>query len=360
MRRGGAVPLFPLLLLAGCAAGELPVAVVDNAEYSVATGMRFLGRGEYGLALAEFERARGLNEKLVAAYLGIALTKAHLGDAAGAMLALSEARRRDGAAVHAAAIRVLTVLQPPEWLKEAEREFEAGRGRSARDPELLLAMGRAYKAAFAFDRAAALLRQVLALNRGQEEEAVEEVWALEKIQRAAPASETAKRVALKGQVTRGELAALLVEEVGWLTLPEASRRPPEPTMAYPFAVDLEDAPRREAVETLLKRPVRGLGLFPDQTFAPDQAVTRDVFAVILEDSLLRVKGDDLRAAALHAGVSPFSDLPVDHFAFSAALILTRGGILEGRSDGSFGPGESVTGPDALVALRRLREVLLAP
>jgi hypothetical protein len=51
---------------------------------------------------------------------------------------------------------------------------------------------------------------------------------------------------------------------------------------------------------------------------------------------------------------------VDHFAFSAALILTRGGILEGRSDGSFGPRESVAGPDALVALRRLREVLLAP
>ncbi len=360
MRRSGSLPLLPLLLLAGCAAGELPVAVVDNPEYSVATGMRLLRRGEYGPALAEFERARAQSEKLVPPYLGVALAKAHLGDYGGAMAALNEARRRDGATVHAAAIRVLTLLRPPGWLEEAEREFEAGRGKSARDPKLLLAMGRAYKEAFAFDRAAALLRQVLALNRGQEEEALEEVWALEMIQRAAPASETAKRVALKGEVTRGELAALLVEEVGLLTLPEITRRPPEPAMAYPFAADLEDSPHRAAVEALLQRPLRGLRLFPDQTFAPGQPVSRDVFAVILEDILLRVKGDDLRAAALPVGVSPFSDLPADHFAFSAALLLTRGGILGARPDGSFGPRESVPGPDALVALRRLREVLRAP
>ncbi|MCI0370320.1 MAG: tetratricopeptide repeat protein [candidate division NC10 bacterium] len=360
MRRSRPLPLLPLLLLTGCASGELPVAVVDNPEYSVATGMRFLERGQYGPALAEFERARVLNEKLVTPYLGIALTKAHVGDAASAMAALDEARQRDGAAVHAAAIRVLALLRPPRWLEDAEREFEAGRGRSARDPELLLAMGRAYKAALAFDKATALLRQVLALNRGRAEEAVEEVLALEKIQRAEPASETAKRVALKAEVTRGELAALLVEEVGWPTLPEVVRRPPEPAMAYPFAADLEESPHRGAVEALLTRPVRGLRLFPDQTFAPDQPVTRDVFAVILEDILLRVKGDNLRAAVLPASVSPFTDLPAGHFAFSAALLLTRGGILEGRSDGSFGPRESVPGPDALVALRRLREVLQAP
>ncbi|MBI2081512.1 MAG: hypothetical protein HYT86_07310, partial [candidate division NC10 bacterium] len=296
----------------------------------------------------------------VPAYLGIALAKAHLGDAGGALAALGEARQRNGVPVHAAAIEVLTLLRPPNWVEQAEREFEAGRSKSARDPELLLAMGRAYKAAFAFDRAAALLRQALALDRGEQEEAVEEIRALEMIQRAAPVSETAKRVALKGQVTRGELAALLVEEVGWLTLPEVARRPPEPAMAYPFAADLEDSPYRGAVEGLLTRPLRGLRLFPDQTFAPDQPVFREEFAVILEDLLLRVKGDDLRAAALAGNASPFPDLPAHHFAFSAALLLTRGGILERRPDGSFGSRESVAGPEALVALRRLREVLQAP
>lgn len=360
MRRADGLSLVSLLLLAGCAAGELPVAVVDNPEYSIATGMRFLRRGQYGPALAEFERARALNEALAPAYLGLALAKAHLGDGDGARGALDEARRRDGVAVHAAAIQVLTLLQPPGWLAEAEREFEAGRGRAARDPELLFVMGRAYKAAFAFENAAALLRQVLALNRGQEEEAVEEVVALEMIQRAAPASEIARRVALKGQVTRGELAALLVEEVRWLALPEVARGTAEPAMAYPFAADLEDSPHRGAVEALLKRPLRGLRLFPDQTFAPDQVVSRDVFAIILEDVLLRVKGDDLRASALPAGFSPFGDLPADHFAFSAALLLTRGGILEGRPAERFAPREMVSGPEALLALRRLREVLQAP
>jgi tetratricopeptide (TPR) repeat protein len=360
MKRAVPPACLAVLLVAACVAAPLPVAVVDNPEYSVATGMRLLDRGQYGAALAEFERARGLSEKHVPAYLGIALTKAHLGDAGGALAALAEARQRNGVPVHAAAIAVLMLLRPPNWLEQAEREFEAGRRRSARDPELLLAMGRAYKAAFAFDRAAALLRQALALDRGQQEEAVEEIRALEMIQRAAPVSETAKRVALKGQVTRGELAALLVEEVGWLTLPEVARRPPEPAMAYPFAADLEDSPYRGAVEGLLTRPLRGLRLFPDQTFAPGQPVLREEFAVILEDLLLRVKGDDLRAAALAGNASPFPDLPAHHFAFSAALLLTRGGILERRPDGSFGSRESVAGPEALLALRRLREVLQAP
>ena len=360
MRPPGFQGILVLALLAGCAAHELPVAVVDNAEYSVATGMRFLGRGQYGPALAEFERARALNENFAPAYLGIALAKAHVADAGSAMAALEEARRRNATSVHATAIRVLTILKPPKWLDQAEREFEAGGGKSARDPELLLAMGRAYKAAFAFDRAAALLSQVLAQKRGGEAEAVEEVRALEKIQRAAPASETAKRVALKGQVTRGELAALLVEEMGWPRLPEATRQAVEPAMAYSFATDLEESPHREVVEALLTRPVRGLRLFPDQTFAPDLPVSREVFAIVLEDILLRVKGDDLRGAAPVTSGSPFSDLPADHFALSAAILLTRGGILEGRPDGSFGPRESVPGPDVLLALRRLREVLQAP
>ena len=360
MKRLGPPAFLPVLLLAGCATAELPVAVVDNPEYSVATGMRLLGRGQYGPALAEFERARLLNEKHVPAYVGIALAKAHLGDAGGALAALDEARRQNGIPVHAAAIGVLTLLRPPNWLEQAEREFETGRGKSARDAELLLAMGRAYKVAFAFDRAAALLRQALAVDQGQQEEAVQEIRALEMIQRAGPVSETGKRVALQGQVTRGELAALLVEEVGWLTLPEVARRPPEPAMAFAFAADLEDSPYRGAVEALLARPLRGLRLFPDQTFAPDQAISREEFAVILEDLLLRAKGDDLRAAPLAGTPSPFTDLPAQHFAFGAALLLARGGILERRPDGSFGPRESVAGPEALLALRRLREVLRAP
>jgi tetratricopeptide (TPR) repeat protein len=360
MKHPGFEGILVLALLAGCVAQELSVAVVDNAEYSVATGMRFLGRGQYGPALVEFERARAINENFAPAYLGIALAKAHLADAGSAMAALEEARRRNGMTVHTAAITVLTILKPPRWLEEAEREFEAGRSKSARDPELLLAMGRAYKTAFAFDRAAALLRQVLAQKRGLEEEALEEVRALDKIQRAAPTSETAKRVALKGQVTRGELAALLVEEMGWPHLPEVARQAAEPAMAYPFATDLEESRHREAVEALLTRPVRGLRLFPDQTYAPDLPVSREVFAVALEDILLRVKGEDLRGAAVGTPTSRFSDLPTDHFAFSAAILLTRGGLFEGRPDGSFGPRESVPGPDALLSLRKLRDVLQAP
>ena len=70
--------LTTLLFLGGCA--TKPQSDVDTPEYHFRAGMRAVDSGNYDAALNSFQRALDLDKKFVAAYAGMGLTNAHLGN----------------------------------------------------------------------------------------------------------------------------------------------------------------------------------------------------------------------------------------------------------------------------------------
>lgn len=349
-----ALVLAGTLALAGCASRPPgAILVVNDPAQAFKNGLWFLDHGDPRAALAEFERARRLDPNYTPAWSGIALARAEQGEFPEALAALERARTADSPWVRQVAIRVLTRWQGPNWLQRAEEEFEAGRRLDPRDAGLDVTMGRAYMVALHFEQAATLFRRVLILGRGDAAQATAELDRLEEIRRAAPRTAAGRRIALSGRLTRGELAALLMNEFRSPKPPgEAEGKPALDDHALPPATDLDRSPYRAEIEGLLRNPPRGLFPFPDRTFGPERPVTRAELALVLED-LWR------RAGTAEAQPPPllFSDLSPGHYAAGPARQLLAARILDLRADGRFAPNEAVSGVEALLALRRLEEVI---
>ena len=67
-----------LLFIGGCA--TKPQSDVDTPEYHFRAGMRAVDSGDHNGALNSFQRALDLDKKFIAAYAGIGLANAHLGN----------------------------------------------------------------------------------------------------------------------------------------------------------------------------------------------------------------------------------------------------------------------------------------
>jgi len=359
---------------AGCAGKPpaKPVSVMDNPDHHYSNGMKFLDKGEYDNALVEFERARALDPKYGKAYMGIGVVKGYKGNFDAAFEAMKQAKSLDGVYAHVGMIRLHSMQRAEGWLGKAEEEFEAGKKKDASNPELHFYMGKAYKVAFEFDKAVTCFKKVLDLNKDFVAEANQEWALLQKIQRAAPGTKIGKQIALIDKITRGDVAALFIEELNLEKLYksakakeyDASFKPPEGTaMAadsitkVPPAMDVANHPLKADIDAVIALGVRGLEPFPDHTFAPGMVISKANYAMMVEDILIKVSGDEKLATKFIGGPSPFPDVRTDHYAFNAIMVCTTRGIMEARLDGYFGLEEPVSGADALLVIRRMKEEL---
>lgn len=358
--------LFPFILLMallpGCAPRiPTPVALVDNPEHSYNNGMKFLERGEYEWALAEFERALVLDPQFSLAYVGIGLVKGAKGDFDAAFNALTKAKELNGGQASVGIIRLNTLQKADGWITRAEAEFEAARQKHSRDPSLYYYMGIAYKEALELKKALSMFQRVQELGAGYLAEAKLETYLVDRVIRAQPRSEIGRQMVLKDRLNRMDVALLLLEEgevekILQERSPKSSGSPgPQPLQSKARLVDLLDHPNRGKVETVLSLKIRGLEHFPDLTFSPNHPVSRAEYAIILEDIFLKATGDDDLGTRYLNEPSPFEDVDPSSYAFNAIMLLTRKAVLEAKSYNLFEPEKPVNGPDALLALRRLSE-----
>jgi hypothetical protein len=124
------------------------------------------------------------------------------------------------------------------------------------------------------------------------------------------------------------------------------------------ATDIKDHWLRPSIETILKLQVRGLEAGPNHKFDPDKDITKGEFAVMLEDILIKVSGDEKLATKFLGATSPFPDIRNDQYFFSAAMTVTTRNFLEAdKATGEFKPGDQVSGADALLSIREFKNQL---
>jgi hypothetical protein len=70
-----------------------------------------------------------------------------------------------------------------------------------------------------------------------------------------------------------------------------------------------------------------------------------------------VGGDEKLATKFIGAVSPFPDVRSDHYAFNSIMVCTTRGLMEAKLDGYFGLEESLSGADALLVIRRMKDEL---
>lgn len=124
------------------------------------------------------------------------------------------------------------------------------------------------------------------------------------------------------------------------------------------ATDFADHWLRPSIVMVLKFQVRGLEAGPNHTFDPDKLISKGEFALMLEDILIKVSGDEKLATKFLGATTPFSDVRSDQYFFNAAMTATSRGFIEAdKATGEFRPGDAVSGADALLSIREFKNQL---
>jgi tetratricopeptide (TPR) repeat protein len=354
-----------------------PTSVMDTPEYHYKNGLKYLDKDQTDDAMKSFDRAIALAPKSPLGYIGKGLAFGKQGDFKAAFENMDKAKGYEERGIEAriGMIRLYSMQRGKNWIKDAEKEFKAARERDPNNAALSYYMGEAYKVSFDFDKSADAFRKVLDLNQEFTSEANAE-WALvQKIQRAAPGTMIGKQIALIDKIDRADIAALFVQEMdleklftkrGPKTYDTTFKAPAEATTAFSPdttvkmepATDIANHWLKPSIDTALKLQVRGLEAGPNHKFEPDKLITKAEFALMLEDILIKVSGDEKLATKYVGTTSPFPDVRNDHYAFNAIMVVTSRGFLEAdKATGELRPGDPVSGADALLAIREFKSQL---
>jgi len=369
---------FGMMIISCAKPPRKPEAALDTPEHHVFSGHKLLDKGDYQGAQREFELAIQLDQKYSPAYVGMGLVfgyqknfeKAYENMKKGKGLAENP---EDKANAHVGMIRLYSMERKGKWLDKAEDEFQDANKAKPQYPAAFFYMGKAYKFAFHFDKAGEMFKRVLDLNDKYLIEADSEWKVVQKIQRAAPGSIIGKKIALIEEITRADVAALFVQELLLEKLYEkrtpkrfdTSFQPPvkkfeaDRIVKAEAAMDIQNHVLRTDIETVLRLGVRGLEPSPDHKFLPNDKITRAAYAMMIEDILIKVSGDEKLATKFIGSKSPFPDLRNDLPYFNAAMVMTSRGIMEAKdlTTGEFGPSGKVSGADALLIIRKLKDEL---
>lgn len=360
-----AVLITVVFFLLSCAKVERkPLSYLDTPEHHTYTGLKLMSQGKYPDAEREFDLARQLNPKYSKAYGGSGLVHAYRGDFDTAFDLMKKAEKyatdnEDKTFAYVGKLRLFTMSKNKrDWLKRAEEQFHNAVKLDPKSSAAYYFMGIAYKYGLEYTKAGSAFAKVLDLNDHYLEQANEEWRLVQKIQRAMPGTQKGKRIALVESMTRADMAALFMEE---LQLDKLFMRHSAEAVETPVssAIDIKDHVLKNDIEGILKLGIRGLEIYPDKAFHPDDLITRAAFAMMIEDIIIKITGNDDLARKFIGTNSPFSDLKNDHPSFNAAMLVTTRGIMRAKNltTGEFSPLGAVSGVDALLIIRELRDEL---
>jgi Tfp pilus assembly protein PilF len=354
-----------------------PVSQLDTPEHHTFTGLRLLEDAKYNDAGREFEQAIELAPDYSQAHAGNALVKAYKGDFKAAFATMKIASKHakteeEKQFVRVGLIRLHTLSQlDKDWLKDAKDEFDDAVKIDPKFSAAYYFMGIAYKTALDFNQAGQMFRQVIDLNKDYVKAADGEWNLTQKIQRAMPGTVIGKKIAILNRISRADAAALFMEELKIDNLYkkrtiktfDTSFKDPEKAKSAnegpSFPKDIADHPLKADVEGILQIGVRGLEPYPDGSFQPSEFVNRAAYAMMIEDILIKVTGDNALATKFVGQTSLFPDLRSDHPYFNAVMVVTSRGFMEVKDSmtGEFAPLNPVPGVDALLIIRKFKEEL---
>jgi tetratricopeptide (TPR) repeat protein len=384
-----------VLLAAGCAK---PIARCttpeDNPTHHYARGMELLEQGKVNDAEAKFDRALYCNAKYSPAQSGLAIVDAEKAkmqkdtgyrkkDTDESMTHLKNAKKladtkEDTFVYHVASMRVFTILKIKDWLSETEDHFKDAIKLNVDERKLLYYdgkeaasyfMGIAYLEAREFQKARDKFSDVLNMKReGKWNEKADKGWKrVDKIVRATGGitlGDVGKEIAMLESVKRGDMAALLADEMKIDKL-FAGRIPIKSEVdklkAEFIPADMLNHQFKDEALTMMKWGVRGLEPIYDPTtkaflFKPADGITRREFALVLEDVLIKLTGDENIATAYFGQEkSPFPDVPATAPWYNAVMNITTRGLMEPELSGEFRVNDLVDGAEAILAIRILRQ-----
>ena len=361
-------------MFSGCASKQLPSqSPLDTPANHYLRGLVYVERDDLVLAQREFERARLLDADFPGAFVGTALVSMKQGDFWRARKEASTAIHRDAGFIdgHITMGRIVTAegverdYPVKDWLKEAVASYRKAIQKAPDHPATYYHQGHSYLQALNLVAARESFTRVLDIDRGPlVAKALAEVNTIQMIERAAPGTSIGLKITLIPQISRGEMAVLLMEEMQLPVL--VSQRPPSllpggfrapggnPQADEP-ASDIDKSWAAPWIGEVLRLGVSGMELYPDHTFRPETSVTRTDYARVTQGVLVLLTGDTSLATKYVGETSRFPDVRGDFYGYNAIALSTERGIMAAdKISGRFRPQDPVSGAQALLMMRELQ------
>jgi tetratricopeptide (TPR) repeat protein len=373
--RNMALILLSLVLVACGPAQVVQQSPLDTASNHYQRGLLNFDRGDFMSAQREFERARLLEGDFPGSCVGFALVAMQRGDFFRARKEIEMALHKENEFVdaHIAMGRIATAEgiargeAANKWLPEALRAYRKVQDINPEYPPSYFFAGQSYLQAQNLPLARASYTRLIELNHGPfVARAMHKVEQIQMIERAAPGTRVGVKIALEEEISRGELAVLLLEELKLAEL-VLKRRPindganfqtpdDRANLSNPSeAVDIGHYWAKPWIEEILALGVPGLELFPDHSFQPEQALTRANYALVNQGILVLLSGDRSLGIRYVGESSRFPDVRSDFYAYNAiALSTERGFMAADKRTGHFYPERTVSGAEALLMVRELQ------
>jgi len=364
--------------LSACAVSQpRPPLQAPDAWQLVRSGYEAFDRGELNRAEREFKRALATKPGFAPALTGTALVEGTRRSYEKAYILLSQANETVRTAeermfLNLTWLRLYELQLHESSLREPERQqiiedarisFRAAKRIRPGSIEANYRMGQVYQAALEFEKASDLFYRVLG-ERGTIGANARHAWELlQRIRKLDPRASIARRIALSERLTWGDAAALLTEELGLPGRMARLGRGGHPGFKTPKEYALLSSKATAQNSNDLSHPLRTIahmgirGLEPPGVLDAARPMTRGVFALILEDVLIRLAGDERLQARFIGRPSRFSDVRPDHYAYNAIMVATTLKFLSATRPNEFGLLEPVSGIEALAALQRLKGML---
>ena len=368
-----------LLLVMACGPKAVkPQAQLDTPGHHVINGNKFLGQARLDDAFKEFSRAKALDPKFSLAYTGLGLVYGQKGEFKKGLDSLKKAKKyadtkQEKIDACVGYIRVYTLggtALDEDWLRQSEKYFKKAEAVSASQPASWFYMGQAYKMSYRFHQAAAKFRKVLDLDQEFVAQADREYAVIQRIERAMPGTSVGKKIALLNSITRADVAALFIEELRVDELFKSRTKKTFDTsfrdpgkefatgehVAIPAATDIADHVLRADIEAIMEVGLRGLQPGPDHLYQPEKKVTRAEFAMMIEDILIKITGDNSLATKFVGSQAPFPDLRSDLPYFNAVMVCITRNIMETAEPavGAFNPQGLISGAESLLSIRQMK------
>lgn len=388
------ISMLFLIVLAGCAGKHsTPVSLEDNPSNHYLQGMALIEKDDWSSAERRFERALALEPTFAPAMAGKALILAH--GAAGfssqehkyietkafrSMLSEGYSKAEDDTQrfiVVTTAIRAETEALSKSWCAKATQWYSKhNRLHNVATSKLIYyrsltaldyVMSKAYFAAGDYLHAKEMLTHVIAENTARWHHPAGKLFAkVHKIERAIAhytVTDLSRAIATKDEVSRADVAALLVNELklDYLFTKRLSANVlPEPEY---IPADIMEHPLKEEMLKVFSWHIRGLEPKYNKAtnaplFHPATAITRQELAFTLEDILIKITQDNsLATKFIGQRNSPFPDVQPTQASYNAIMTSVTRNLLENDLTGVFRPADKLDGAELLLAIVRLRNAI---
>ena len=343
----------------------------DNPDHHYRLGIQQIKNGDVEASKKSFSRAKALRHDFALADVGLALAALTQNEFHSAekhiAIALRQDRKCFQAHIAAGKLKMLRGIESKlpgnDWIQNSLKSFNQALKLSKNNPEILYNIGEAYLASGNLNDSQIIFKSILNLNK--------ELWSIkarkrlkfaQEIVRYAPGSTIGKQIGLKAEISRAEMAILLIEELKLYHILEE-----KDTSFLSNHINSEVAssqhmrvPQHWAngwVNLILEIGVPGLGLFPDGDYHHDQDLSRVSCALIISFLIDSLSEKPKNLSAHFGEVSTFPDLKSDHYAYPASSIAVKLGLLNVKNirTGNFDPLGPVSGLEALGIIRRIQD-----